>query len=150
MSFKSEQHYLIHLLKCALTDTTPQPLPQHFSLESVFYFGKEHEVANIAFLAVEKLQNVEEKLFNKWKAYYYSCIKRDIEQQNLLGQVLSVLTSNNIRTLQVQGTVVKNYYPSSDLRTMTDIDLIVEKQNLKKASQVWLDLGIKVESLRLF
>ena len=66
MSFKSEAHYLVHLLKCGLTDATPQPLPQGFSLERVFYFGKEHEVANIAYLAVEKLENVEEKLLNKW------------------------------------------------------------------------------------
>ena len=146
MSFKSEAHYLVHLVKCGINETTPQPLPQGFSLERIFYFGKEHEVANIAFLAVEKLENIEEKLLNKWKAYYYSCIKRDIEQTNLLRQVLYALSSNDIRTLQVQGTVVKNYYPSSDLRTMTDIDLIVEKQNLKKASQVLLDLGFKVES----
>ena len=42
---------------------------------------------------LQELENIEEKLLNKWKAYYYSCIKRDIEQTNLLRQVLYALSS---------------------------------------------------------
>lgn len=145
MTFQTEYHYLVHLLNCALTDKQPEPLPNELSLEKVFLYGKYHEVANLAFLAVEKLTNVENNLFNKWKTYYYSCIKRDIEQEEVLQEVLTALHSQGVKTLQVQGTVVKKLYPSSDLRTMTDIDLIVEKDNLQKASNILQGLGFALE-----
>lgn len=145
MSFKTGYHYLIHLIKCALENTIPQEIPKHLSLEKVFLYGRQHEVANIAFLSIDKLEFVDKELYNKWKTYYYASIKRDIEQENVLQEILNALHKENIRTLQVQGTVVKNYYPSSDLRMMTDIDLIVDKQNLKKASLILQNLGYDLD-----
>ena len=145
MTFKTEYHYLVYLLKCALTDKQPEPIPTELSLEKVFLYGKEHEVANLAYLAVEKLSGVDKELLEKWKIYYYSCIERDIEQENILTQILTNLHQENIRTLQVQGTRVKKYYPSSDLRTMTDIDLIIDKHNFKKASLILQNMGFALD-----
>lgn len=145
MIFKTEYHYLIHLLNCALSNKQPEPIPEELSLEKVFLYGKEHEVANLAFLAIENTLDINSDLYNKWKTYYYSCIKRDAEQEIMLDLVLNALHAQAVRTLQVQGTVIKKYYLSPDLRTMTDIDLIVDKQNLQKASQILQELGFVVE-----
>ena len=145
MTFKDEYHYLVYLLNCALTDNQPEPIPTDLSLEKVFLYAKEHDLANLAYLAVERLSELDNALLNKWKTYYYSCVKRDIEQEEVLREILNELHSQEVKTLQVQGTVVKGLYPSSDLRTMTDIDLIVERKNLKKARTILQGLGFVLE-----
>lgn len=53
--FKNECKYLVHLIKCALQDKEPTEIPKNLSFDKVFEYGKEHEVANIAFVSVQRL-----------------------------------------------------------------------------------------------
>ena len=142
MEINNEYEYLVHLVKCGLNNLIPVEMPKHLSYEKVLHYGKLHEVANIAFLGVENMQaKPVQEVYDNWKAFYYSAIKRDILQNETLALVLEKLHAENIRTLQVQGTVIKPLYPSSDLRMMSDIDLIVDKSNLLKASQILMQEG---------
>ena len=47
--FEDEYDYLIHLVECAIYERTPCEMPSHLSFDQVFQYGKEHEIANIAF-----------------------------------------------------------------------------------------------------
>ena len=53
-----------------LENTIPQEIPKHLSLEKVFLYGRQHEVANIAFLSIDKLEFVDKELYNKWKRVF--------------------------------------------------------------------------------
>ncbi len=143
---ENEYLYLVHLVRCALKGENPQELPQGLSFKKVYEFGKAHEVANIAYLSIEKLNNKPtQDLLLSWKNFYYISIQRDIEQQNVKNQIISLLHENSIRTLEVQGTIIKDFYPSSDLRMMSDLDFIVDKSNLQKAKELVLNLGFVTE-----
>ncbi|MDO5829380.1 MAG: nucleotidyltransferase family protein, partial [Methanocorpusculum sp.] len=61
-------------------------------------------------------------------------------------EVISALHSNGIYTLEVQGTVVKKYYPQSHLRMMSDIDFIIPVEKLDDAKLVMQSIGYTADN----
>ena len=144
-----DYEYLIHLIYCFLNDETPEEKPEEVSFENVFLLGKMHEVANIAFLSVEKLNNKpDEALYNEWKVFYYFSIERDSRQSLERQRVLSFLHEKGIRTLEAQGTLTKKLYPETYLRMMTDIDLIIDEENIEKTMTALEELEYTVKELQ--
>lgn len=148
MTFTSEYDYLIHLLYSALHGTVPEDVPESISIEKVFKYGVTHEVANIAFLAVEKLKTLpDERIIDRWRKYYWKAVKRDAAQSKAREEILSALHSHGIYTLEVQGTVVKQYYPQSHLRMMSDLDFIIPEDKLDEAEKVMQSLGYETKNI---
>lgn len=147
MVFTNEYDYLLHLIQSALHSTVPENIPDSLSFEKVLEYGIIHEVANIAFPAVEKLSKVpDEVVFGRWRGEYWKAVKRDIAQKNAREEVLAALHSHGIYTLEVQGTVVKKYYPQAHLRMMSDIDFIIPAEKLDEAGGIMQGLGYKTKS----
>lgn len=59
--------------------------------------------------------------------------------------ILDSLCENNIKCMPLKGSVLKYLYPSPELRTMTDIDILFESSKSKKVNQVLTSLGYKCE-----
>lgn len=142
MIIVDEYDYLVHLVSSYVQGIQPQELPQGLSFEKVFEFGKIHEVANIAFVSIKKLENKpDDNLLSKWKQYYYTSVRRDERQLNSRNQILKGFIENDIRVLEVQGSVIKTLYPSTHLRMMSDIDFIIDIDNLEIANNLLVELG---------
>lgn len=140
--FNNEYEYLVHLIRCAINDLQPTNPAENISLEKVFDAAKKHEVANISFVAVEKIQDkISAELYKKWKTQYIFSMQRDINQEDARNVIVSELNKNNIRSIELQGTVIKKLYPYTFWRNMSDIDFVVDKQNLSKAEEVLRELG---------
>ncbi len=134
--------YLIHLLYCAVHDTVPLEKPEGVSFEGVLALGKAHEVANLAFLSLDKLQNKPEpSVYQEWQLSYFFAVQRDARQQLAYEQVTQALHEKGIRTLEAQGTVTKTLYPSPELRMMSDIDFIVDEENFSAVEELMQGLG---------
>lgn len=140
--FKNEYEYLIHLIKCAIRDLEPEEKPQELSFEKVFKYGKTHEVANIAFVSLQKLNSKpDEEVYKAWKTFFAFSVSRHANQLAVRAQVTDALGGAGIRTLEAQGTVMKTLYPEPQLRMMTDIDFIIDKENLSHAEEIMKGLG---------
>ena len=140
--FQNEYEYLVHLLVCALQDRQPQELPKSFSFQKVFSYGKAHEVANIAFLSIEKLQNKPcEGLYKEWKTYHALSIRRHANQMMARDAIVQALDKAAIRHMQVQGTLMKQLYPQPYWRMMSDIDFIIDAEALQAVEGVMQSIG---------
>lgn len=138
--------YLVHLLKCALNGSRPNEKPDSVSFENVFNCALTHDVANLAFYAVEKLENKPDyELYDNWRQVRDLAVIRDINQSFSYDELCAELQEAGIRTLEIQGTVVKKYYPQSDMRTMSDIDFVVDKENIKRIKPILEKLGYECD-----
>lgn len=138
--------YLVHLLKCALNGSRPNEKPDGVSFENVFNGAIRHDVANLAFYAVEKLEaKPEYELYDCWHQVRDLAVIRDINQAFAYDELCAELNKAGIRTLEIQGTVVKKYYPQPDMRTMSDIDFVVDKENLTKIKPILEKLGYECD-----
>ncbi len=136
--------YLIHLIACAIHREVPKSLPDGITYEQVLSCAIRHDVAGFAYLGVLKAQNKpNSETLERWKQRYFIGIQRNIEQEETLKILLDSLHSEGIATLEVQGTKVKRYYPSPDLRMMGDIDIIIKKENITMTEKILAELGYK-------
>ena len=59
-----------------------------------------------------------------------------VKQEYMAKEVLRLLNDNNIRHIVFKGYVIKDVYPSPELRTMGDIDIIIDSEDRKKVFDI--------------
>lgn len=141
-----ELDYLLALLRSVLNDEKPPELPEGLSFEGIFSAAKAHSVANTAFYAVERLdRKPEEPLLSEWEQLRDKAIVKDINQLTELELISEALSEKNIRHIPLKGSVLKGLYPQSDMRMMSDIDMLVDGENAAAVRDIMLKLGYTCE-----
>lgn len=144
--YKNEFEYLLHLLKSVLKNTQPQEKPEALSFEKLFALAREHSIANMAFYAVERLSvQPDEPLLSEWAQLRDKAIVKDITQLSELELIGEAMSEGGVRFLPLKGSVLKSLYPQSDMRTMSDIDMLIDEENAQKAKEIMLSLGYTCE-----
>lgn len=155
--FLDEWDYLIHLVQCALHNKQPRELPGELSFQAVYDYGVYHHVANIAFESLQRLtKKPEGELYEAWQACRDRAIIREFNQSFARDEIVESLRQEGIRSLEVQGTRIRELYPCPQWRTMSDLDFIVDLENLPRARtlleslgyQCRLNHGVEVEGFR--
>lgn len=140
--FWDEWDYLIHLIRCTIHCLQPEEKPDYLEFERVYEYGEFHHVANIAFYSVERLKNKpDEALYRKWLACRDKAVVLDFNQCYAAEEIRDCFEGANIRWMELQGTVIKPLYPQPDMRTMSDIDFIIDREQLVKATELLNGLG---------
>ncbi|MGN1090070.1 MAG: nucleotidyltransferase family protein, partial [Huintestinicola sp.] len=142
----NEFEYLLHLLRCVLENSQPAEAPESVSFERLFALAEEHSVANMAFYAVERLENKPEtELLRKWETVRDRGIVNDMTQLSELELIKSAFSERKIRALPLKGSILKSMYPQTDMRTMSDIDILIDEENAASAREIMLSLGYENE-----
>lgn len=146
MQIKDAYDYLVHLIFCAIHKETPEPLPGGITHEQVLECAIDHEVAGFAYFGLKRLEVLPDaQLMSRWKERYMLGVQRNALQEQARKELVDRLHEKGIATLELQGTKVKKYYPSPELRMMGDIDLIIEKSQLTAAEEILKALGYETE-----
>lgn len=140
--FDNECQYLLHLIKCVLNDTQPEEKPAELSFEKLMRIARKHDVANIAYYGVEKLKNKpDDELNKKWAEARDKAIIREFTQTYEFETLTQALVSEKIRHLCLKGIWLKDLYPQRDMRTMSDIDILVDDENTGRIKDIMASLG---------
>lgn len=142
----NEFQYLIHLICSAIHSTKPAEIPDGLDFEKVLEIAEAHDVANIAFYSIERLEHKPcDEVYSRFRELYVNAVMRDVNQTQVYEEITDAFHKNNIRTLEAQGTLYKPLYPSPEWRTMGDIDIIVDRENCEKAREILKSIGYYTE-----
>lgn len=140
--FNTNEGYFLHLLKCGLKTEKPEESPVGIDFEAIFKLAKKQDVENIVFLSIDQLENnIDSNLYSIWQEAYYKRMKYSAFQDMALEELIEVFTKAGIDCMPLKGSVIKNYYPSPDLRCMGDIDFLVREQNRQVVRDIMHSLG---------
>lgn len=142
----NELNYLLALLRSVLNGEPPPEPPEGLSLGRVMELAKAHSVANMAFYAIERSEKKPaEPLLSEWEQIRDMAVVKDINQLSELEQISEAMSERNIRHLPLKGSVLKELYPQSDMRTMADIDMLIDEENASAARDIMKELGYSCE-----
>ena len=147
MSSVSEYKYLIMLLRSVLEGREPPALPappEGCELNALLTIAQNHSVAGMAYYALEKLLP-EGELSAQWRQVRDKALVKDIIQQQELETLGAALSGAGVRFLPLKGSIIKSLYPQSDMRTMSDIDMLIDEENAAKARDIMAGLGYTCE-----
>ena len=108
--------------------------------------AKEHKVTGLAYSGVkDQLKEVEipYELLNEWKR---EVIFSGMNQQRHVKQsarILQLFNEENIDVIILKGMVLRELFPHPDLRTMSDLDILVHEEDLGRIETVLTAKGFK-------
>ncbi len=134
--------YIISLLRSVLNGTTPAEFTDGIDWDGFIKIASEHYISNMLFYAVEKLSQKPPKVVCDFLFQEHTkALLRDATQQAEAEHIINEFSNNGIRCLPLKGYSAKKYYPSSDMRYMSDLDIFIDADNAEKARFVLENLG---------
>jgi len=129
---------LIYLLSCAVGGDTPDPeVCGKMDMDEVFAMARSHNLVCAASAALEKIT----ELPGEWRNAKGNQIRRQLIFDSERAKLLSAMEENGIWYLPLKGIILKDCYPRSYMREMSDNDILFDFGKAKQLRKVMLGLG---------
>lgn len=138
--------YCIAVIRAVMAEQTVPELPEGLSLQQLFAFSKMHSVEAMVFQGISQLEQEEtDPVWQHWSNRSQMILTQSIVQLADRDEVFTALTEAGLDILPVKGSWLKEQYPQIDYRQMSDLDLLIRKEDRKKARKILEDLGYEKE-----
>ncbi|MBQ4137808.1 MAG: nucleotidyltransferase family protein [Clostridia bacterium] len=139
--------YLIELVSAAIHETFVPHKPDDVSFTDVFNLAQRHSLDALTYLAVERLEEKpNEKLLALWSERFYKAVVKDTEQKNAYNEACAVLKECLAQYIPIKGVMLKDFYPESVMRSMSDVDILYRHGKRELIHKKMLSLGYSVKS----
>lgn len=140
--------YLIHLISCTLDNISPEELPESVTWQDIYRLAKYHSVDNLVFYSIEKLEKKPDKeLYKKWKESRDRAILKGITQLYERDVIIEKLTEAGIDICPLKGCIIKELYPSQDMRTMADLDILMDSNKADLVKKIFKEMGYTLDHI---
>lgn len=136
-----QQQGIITLVHSALTGEK-LPLPAGFEPEEAVKFAQRHQVTNLLYYgAVNCGISRDLPFMQRWFSLVCHNVLICEQQLYAIDQMLTAFSRQGIDYLPLKGTLLKQLYPSTDMRLMGDADILIRREQYKKTRAVMRELG---------
>lgn len=126
---KAVSTYVIRLVSAVINGTQPEEKDESLEWKSIIEFSKKQSVLNIISYACEKLRNKPDAETMKFlKEFRMQKIIVEAQQEIEACDAMDKLEEMQAKHMPLKGYIIKNLYPSPDMRTMGDLDLLIEEE----------------------
>lgn len=138
--------FLLNLIKSTLTKSEPEW--QEYNEEELFKTACVQQVHLLAYPALSKLEEDERPspaLMQKWKNLFTITSFNFANFFNFITHILNKLEEKGLPVLLLKGSVYRELYPSPELRTMGDVDLLMRPQDMDEFGKIIAEFGYTLE-----
>lgn len=140
--------YLLRLLSCVILNNQPPKPNEETDWALIFHCAKEHSVFGMLCYAVEKIDKKYRPSPQMMAELMQIRNSEFILESNIQYETDKMIEEFNKRSLSavlLKGMILKNYYPISSMRTMTDVDILYNTQEKTEVKDVFKSMGYKLE-----
>lgn len=135
------------LIKCVASSlgsnvaVTEQPDEQ--TMEQLYAASKKHSVIPLVYDGINRLQISfpTDDLKTKFKRLNARYAMQYVLQDEQLKHITSEFESAHIRNMPLKGSILRAMYPSPELRTSSDIDILYDEENRSKVEKIFAAFG---------
>ena len=114
--------------------------------ERLFYqIAREGGLSGLFYPVINK-DNLSNQLQTLLQKDFYGFNTRDAKQTAIITHIKAVFNTHQIKHVLLKGSYYKTLYPESYMRSMGDIDILIEKDNLERADIQLKSIGFKLTS----
>lgn len=135
MKYELEQNYIIELLKCSITNTTPSIPDESLDWDVVFNYAKIHRIVPVLYFSIQKFpEDIKSNISNleQYALAYKSNLVDDANRENEISIITKLLASNDVDYILLKGSVTKHFYPDTSMRMMSDVDILYRNADSKE------------------
>ncbi|MBQ7740695.1 MAG: nucleotidyltransferase family protein [Eubacterium sp.] len=138
-----EKDYLIKLLRAYLYGETPR-LDTDIDYQRLYELSNSHNLSAVVFCVINQAENkyeIDKSAFKCFENDFLEAVVRYDIQKASITLINSVLSENGIRHVFFKGSRTKELFPVPEARVMSDIDVLIDKENRDKAKSVLVEKG---------
>lgn len=108
--------------------------------------AKEHKVSGLAYSALKNeiaQSSIDATLLNEWKRDVIYASMHQSQHVKQVSELLNVFNDHEIPVIILKGMVLRNLFPSPDLRTMGDVDVLVHEGDLGRIEDMLTAMNFK-------
>ncbi len=113
--------------------------------ELMYRLSLSHNVAALGYTAArimkDKGSSISEELLRKWKAKSDQSTMQCLYQQAEQEELAVAFEEARIPLIFLKGSVLRDWYPAPELRSMSDIDVLIHEEDAQRAADVVRQLG---------
>lgn len=144
---KNAAAYVIQLVAASVNSCNAPEKPDNIEWQNVFDFARNQSVLNLVAYACETLKNKpDSKDMQYLREFRKQKMIIEAEQQIETEDVMDKLEEAGIRHMPLKGFIVKNLFPSPDMRTMGDIDMLLDPDRIDDAVEMFAKEGFSFHS----
>ena len=139
------QKVIVLLIKSAI-DESEERIPQDINWNEVILFGKKHQIISLLYYGVlfSKLQ-IDSDIKKTLENLTFQYILRDQNQQYYVDKIQNAFEENGIDYMPLKGTLLKHFYPKTEMRSMSDIDILIKTEQYDRIKPILQGLSFREE-----
>ncbi|MCQ2386111.1 MAG: nucleotidyltransferase family protein, partial [Clostridia bacterium] len=133
----------IRILQAALTDKA-EPLPENFDFGKAYELAATQNIVSLLYYGGEKYPAFRESPYDE-TAFEKTCYVMTVSacQGKLFDNLCRAFAEKGISFCPVKGMLLKNLYPSPDMRIMGDADILIKMEEYPAVCSVMTALGFR-------
>ena len=136
------QKYFIELSRAAIEDDIPELPPIEIDWDYILKISEKQNVSGLISYAVLKLpQNAQPSGIEKWEDAMLETFVVLTGTFIDFEDICAALNDKGINLMCLKGGYVREFYPSPELRTMGDIDLLVAEKDFEETCELFRSCG---------
>jgi len=143
-----QQQGVLTLIRCGLTGEK-LALPEEFDFEKAYEVLQRHQVLALGYVGavncgISKQEPVMRRLFQN----YGQCLQHSEQQLGVAERICKAFDEAGVDYMPLKGCRLKRLYPTPELRSMGDLDILIRVEQYEKIRPLLLqmDLCERVES----
>lgn len=139
-----EKRYLLKLVASVVNGIPVQG--QTCDYNKLFELAVKQQVHSLAYVAISKLDDEfkpNKELLDKWKNVFLATSLRYAFFFNKVEGILKSLDDKKVNITLLKGAIYRDLYPSPELRTMGDIDVLIKREDSEIFESIISEFGYK-------
>ncbi len=130
----------VQLLRTVISGEEP---PENIDWAEVWNLARRHHLETMVWETAKTNPTVPEDIKSQMSNLFNRMMAREVRQGHCLGQIEEALTDAGIHYAPIKGAILKNDYPQTHFRFMSDLDFYIKPENRPAIRKVIESIGGK-------
>lgn len=136
----TEGKYLVALLRSALRNEPPAPVPSDLNWNRLFAVAQRHKVEATVFRVVEGL-GAPPELLKRWRGFADNALRCELLYDAERATLYDAFDREGFDYLPLKGILLKDLYPHKGMRQFGDNDILFRKKQKRAMKRLMRELG---------
>ena len=135
---------LIDLIRCVINKQSVS-IPADTDWRYVYSVARAHGVCNIVYYGIKELKiELSDELREKFEKEATVALMKEATMSYMCERVLKLFEEQGVYAAPLKGYFLKDLYPTTDMRTMCDVDILIRQDKLETARNIMEQIGFPI------
>lgn len=135
------QNDVIKIVKSALTKEKID-ISEEFDWQSCLKLARKHQIIPIMFYGIQNSGLIPpDDVKKEFESFLFSAAAIDVNQKFEISEIEKAFDDHGIDYMPLKGSVLKFLYPSSEMRLMSDVDILIRTEQYDIIKPIMQSLG---------